>query len=52
MRTYIIALGANIWDVVETGYVNLVVLDNKDDEIELCFNAKAINDILSGIEEA
>jgi hypothetical protein len=35
MRTYIMDLGANVWDVVETGYVNPVVLDNKDDEIEL-----------------
>jgi hypothetical protein len=38
--------------VVETGYVNLVVLNNKDDKIEFSFNTKAINAILSGLTEA
>jgi hypothetical protein len=33
MRTYIMALGADVWDVVETGYVKLVVLDSKDEKI-------------------
>ena len=33
MRTYIMALGADVWDVVETGYVNIVVLFNKDDKL-------------------
>jgi hypothetical protein len=52
MRTYITDLGADIWDVVEIGYVNPVVLANKDDKLEFRFNAKAMNDILSGLVEA
>jgi hypothetical protein len=51
MRTYIMALGANVWDVVETGYVKLIVLASKDDKLEFSFNAKAMNVILSGLEE-
>ena len=35
MRTYIMDLGVDVWDVVDTGYVNPVVLANKDDKIEL-----------------
>jgi hypothetical protein len=46
------ALGADVWDVVETGYVNLVVLANKDDKLEFSFNAKVMNAILSGLAEA
>ena len=30
MRTYIMALGADVWDVVDTGYVKPVVLANKN----------------------
>jgi hypothetical protein len=52
MRTYIMALGVDVWDVVENSYVNMVVLANKDDKLEFSFNAKAMNVILSGIEEA
>ena len=52
MRTYIMALGANVWDVVGTGYVNPVVLANKDDKIEFSFNIKAMNAILSGLTKA
>jgi hypothetical protein len=52
MRTYIMALGADVRDVVETGYVKLVVLDNKDDKLEFSFNAKAMNAILSGLAKA
>jgi hypothetical protein len=48
MRTYIMALGADVWDVVETGYVKPVVLANKDEKLEFSFNAKAMNAILSG----
>ena len=51
MITYIMSLGANVWDVVETGYVNPVVLDNKDDKLEFKFNTKAMNSILSGLAE-
>jgi hypothetical protein len=49
MRTYIIDLGADVWDVVETGYVKPVVLGSKDDKLEFSFNAKAMNAILSGL---
>ena len=51
MRTYIMALGANVWDVVDTSYVKLVVLANKDGKLEFSFNAKAMNAILSGLPE-
>ena len=46
------ALGADVWDVVETGYIKPVVLANKDDKLEISFNAKAMNAILSGVAEA
>jgi hypothetical protein len=52
MITYLMALGADVWDVVETGYINLVVLASKDDKLEFTFNAKEINAILSGLVEA
>jgi hypothetical protein len=52
MRTYIMDLGADVWDVVDIGYVKPVVLANKDDKIEFSFNAKAMNSILSGLAEA
>jgi hypothetical protein len=52
MRTYIMALGADVWDVEEIGYVNPVVLANKDDKLEFSFNAKYMNAILSGLAEA
>jgi hypothetical protein len=51
MRTYIMDLGADVWDVVETGYVKPVVLASKDDKIEFSFNGKAMNVILSGLAE-
>jgi hypothetical protein len=52
MRTYLMALGANVWDVVETGYTNPIVLASKDDKLEFRFNAKGMNAILNGIVEA
>jgi hypothetical protein len=52
MRTYIMALGADVWDVVETGYVKSIVFASKDDKLEFSFNAKAMNAILSGFAEA
>jgi hypothetical protein len=51
MRTYIMALGEDVWDVVETSFVNPVVLATKDDKLEFSFNAKAMNVILSGLAE-
>jgi hypothetical protein len=51
IRTYIMALGLDVWDVVETSYVKLSVLANKDDKLEFSFNTKAMNVILSGFVE-
>jgi hypothetical protein len=52
MRTYLMALGADVWDVVETGYTKPVVLASKDDKLEFSFNAKGMNVILNGLVEA
>jgi hypothetical protein len=52
MRTYLMALGADVWDVVETGYTKPIVLANKDDKLEFSFNAKGMNAILNGLAEA
>jgi hypothetical protein len=52
MRTYIMALGAEVWDVVETGYVKPIVLASKDDKLEFRFNAKSMNAILSGLAKS
>jgi hypothetical protein len=52
MRTYLMALGADVWDVVETGYTKPVVLASKDDKLEFSFNAKGMNAILNGLGDA
>jgi hypothetical protein len=52
MRTYITDLGADVWDVVEIGYVKPIVLDSKDDKLEFSFNAKAMNAITSELAGA
>ena len=52
MRTYIMSLGADVWDVVETGYVNPVVLASRDDKMEFRFNAKEMNALLGGLTES
>jgi hypothetical protein len=52
MRTYLMALGADVWDVIETGYTKLVVLASKDDKLEFSFNTKGMNAILNGLVEA
>jgi hypothetical protein len=52
MRTYIMALGVDVCDVVETGYTKPIVLVSKDDKIEFSFNAKVMNSILSGLVES
>jgi hypothetical protein len=52
MRSYLMALGAYVWDVVENGYIKPVVLSSKDDKLEFSFNAKGMNAILNGILEA
>jgi hypothetical protein len=51
MRSYIMSLGVDVWDVVDTSYVKPVVLANKDDKLEFSFNAKSMNAILSGLAE-
>jgi hypothetical protein len=33
MRTYIMALGVYVWDVVETGYTKPVLLASKDNKL-------------------
>ena len=38
MRTYLMSLGVDVWDVVETRYVKHVVLASKDDKMEFIFN--------------
>jgi hypothetical protein len=52
MRTYLMALGADVWDVVETGYIKPILLASKDDKLEFSFNAKGMNAILNGLAEA
>jgi hypothetical protein len=52
MRTYLMSLGDDVWDVLETGYVKPVVLASKDDKLEFSFNAKSMNAILSGLAKA
>jgi hypothetical protein len=52
MRTYLMALGADVWDVVETGYIKPVVLASKDDKLEFSFNAKGMNAILNGLAKS
>jgi hypothetical protein len=51
MRTYLMALGVDVWDVVDTGYINPVVLASKDDKLEFRFNANGMNAILNGVAE-
>ena len=52
MRTYLMALGVDIWDVVEIGYIQSVVLASKNDKLEFIFNSKGMNSILNGLAEA
>jgi hypothetical protein len=52
MRTHLISLGVDVWDVVEIGYVKPVVLALKYDKLEFSFNAKSMNVILNGLAEA
>ena len=37
------ALGTDVWDVVETGHIKPIVLASKDDKLEFSFNAKGMN---------
>jgi hypothetical protein len=51
MRTFLMGLGVDVWDVVETGYINPIVLASKDDKLEFRFNAKGMNSTLNGLAE-
>jgi SPX domain protein involved in polyphosphate accumulation len=51
MITHLMSLGADVWDVIEMGYVKHVVLALKYDKMEFSFNEKSINPILSGLAE-
>jgi hypothetical protein len=51
MRTYLMALGDDVWDVVETGYTKPIVLYSKDDKLDFIINAKGMNAILNGLAE-
>jgi hypothetical protein len=52
MRTYLMSLGADVWEVVETGYTKPTVFLSKDEKLEFTFNAKSMNTILSGLAES
>ena len=52
MRTYLMSLGADVWEVVDTGYTKPTVLATRDDKLEFSFNAKAMKVILSGLAES
>jgi hypothetical protein len=52
MRTYLMSLGADVWEVVEIGYTKPTVFLSKDEKLEFTFNAKAMNSILSGLAES
>jgi hypothetical protein len=51
MRSYLMALGDDVWDVIETGSIKPDVLASKDDKLEFSFNAKGMNSILNGLAE-
>jgi hypothetical protein len=51
MRTYLMALGVYVWDVVETGYTKPIFLASKDEKLEFSFNSKGMNAILNGLVE-
>ena len=51
MRMYLMSLGVDVWDVVETRYVKPIVLTTKDDKLEFPFNVKAMNAIINGLVE-
>jgi hypothetical protein len=52
MRRYLMALGADVWDIVETGYIKPGVLASKDDKLEFIFNSNGMNSILNGLAKA
>jgi len=52
LRTYIMSLGANVWDAMHNGYTDPYILVNKDDKLELTYNSKKMNVILSGLPES
>lgn len=52
MKTYLMSLGVDIWGEIEHGYENTLAIVDKDDKLELSFNFKAMNAILSRLAES
>ena len=52
MRTFIISLGADVWEIVEIGYKKPALVESKDEKSAFTFNAKAMNAILGGLAES
>ena len=46
------SLGADVWEIVETGYKKPALVESKDEKSAFTFNAKAMNAILSGLAES
>ena len=46
------SLGADVWEIVEIGYKKPALVESKDEKSAFTFNAKAMNDILSGLAES
>ena len=51
MRTYLMSIGVDVWEVVETEYMKPIVLASKDDKLEFNFNVNSMNAILSGLSK-
>jgi len=49
MRIYLMSLGADVWEIVETGYTKPALVVTRDEKSAFTFNAKAMNAILSGL---
>ena len=52
MRNFIMSLGADVWEIVETGYKKPALVESKDEKSAFTFNAKAMNSNLSGLAES
>jgi len=52
MRTFIMSLGVDVWEIVETRYKKPALVESKDEKSAFTFNAKAMNAILSGLAES
>ena len=52
MRNFIMSLGADVWEIVETGYKKPALVESKDEKSAFTFNAKAMNATLSVLVES